>query len=503
MKFHIDSFQKQIWDAMSDGVVITDPRSFDNPIIFVNKAFSRLTGYSSEDALGKNCRFLNHNIENSEQAENLNALKQAIEKQTPCRTLLKNRKKDGTYFWNELTMSPLFDEEQKIIHFIGIQRDISREKKIEEELTKNMALYQSLVSNVPGVVYQWVEERGQGNFTYVSEKLWPYFGLEAKDMHKLPGMIHPEDIERWRSSINSTNSKGKDWFFEGRIIYPDGSLKWCQALSQKVFSSEGKHIYNGLLLDVTDRKKLEIALEEEKKKMQLSAKMISLGEMSAGIAHEINNPLSVISGNAGVAQRALGREPIDIQKINDALDKIQKMSDRIAKIIKSLRQFARDDQMDPMIIYSLHSIIDETLDIIRTKLERSGVSISIDVDRDYKIWCRPVQMSQVILNLISNAIDAIESRPEGDKENSEKWIKIHGELDKHLLRLFVVDSGPGIPAAIRDRIMNPFFTTKEVGKGTGLGLSLSKGIAEDHGGDLILDSSAPHTSFILELPSAE
>lgn len=112
-------------------------------------------------------------------------------------------------------------------------------------------------------------------------------------------------------------------------------------------------------------------------------------------------------------------------------------------------------------------------------------------------------MSQVILNLISNAIDAIESRPEGDKENSEKWIKIHGELDKHLLRLFVVDSGPGIPAAIRDRIMNPFFTTKEVGKGTGLGLSLSKGIAEDHGGDLILDSSAPHTSFILELPSAE
>lgn len=503
MNFQIDSVQKQIWDAMSDGVVITDPRSFDNPIIFVNKAFSLITGYSAEEVLGKNCRFLNHNIEDLQQAESLLQLKQAITKQIPCRTLLKNRKKDGTFFWNELTMSPLFDEEKKIIHFIGIQRDISREKEIEEELVKNMALYQSLVSNVPGVVYQWIEENGQGHFTYVSEKLWNYFGIDAKDMQKLPGMIHPEDVERWRSSINTANSKGKDWFFEGRITYPDGSMKWCQALSQKVFSAEGKHIYHGLLLDVTDRKQLELALEEEKKKMQLSAKMISLGEMSAGIAHEINNPLSVISGSAGVAQRALSREPMDTQKINDALEKIQKMSDRIAKIIKSLRQFARDDQMDPMIVYSLHDIIEETIDIIRTKLDRAGVNVSIDVSKDNKIWCRPVQMSQVILNLISNAIDAIDSRPDSNEPPNEKWIKIFLESKQHLLRLHIVDSGPGIPEAIRDRIMNPFFTTKEVGKGTGLGLSLSKGIAEDHGGDLILDSSAPHTSFILELPSAE
>lgn len=492
MTFSRDPNQFEIWNSLVDGVVITDASQEQNPIIYVNSAFTKISGFNKEEVIGKNCRFLNHGLPNPQ----LETIRNAVNNFTPCKVVLKNRKKNGDLFWNELSLSPVKDENGNRKYFIGIQRDVTKEVELESEFKETSLLFSSVVTNIPGVVYQWVEQNGHGTFSYVSDKLWTYFGIQPQDFGKVPSLIHPDDRDRWRSSIEKANASGQDWFFEGRLLYPDNTVKWWQGLSRQVKNENGKVIYNGIMLDITERKNLEMALEVEQKRMQASAKMISLGEMSAGIAHEINNPLSVISGNAGLVLKALTKEPSDIRKALDGTEKIQKMAERIAKIVKSLRQFARDDQMDPMITYGLRSIIDETLDIVKNRVQKCSAEIRVNVTTDCQIWCRPVQLSQVLLNLIVNAIDAIETA-------EQKWVKIDLEVKNDLAYLRVIDSGPGVPPAIRDRIMNPFFTTKEVGKGTGLGLSLSKSIAEDHGGNLILESNTAHTTFLLELPLAE
>lgn len=492
MDFKINEIQTYIWDALSEGVIITDPRQNDNPIVYVNSAFTTITGFQADEVLGKNCRFLsiNSEIESSKQ------LKEAIASNRHCKVTLKNSRKNGTVFWNDLSVSPIFNENKELIYFLGIQRDVTSEKELDENLKHASALFESVVKNVPGVVYQWVEENNIGRFTFVSEKLWTYFGVKPENMDSFPSLIHPDDISRWRQSINDANKNSEDWFFEGRLLYPDNSIKWWQGFSKKISSSDNISIYNGFMLDVTERKLLELELEQERKKLQNSAKMISLGEMSAGVAHEINNPLSVITGSTGLIQKALLKNPPDLNQVKEYLDKIQRMTTRIAKIVKSLKQFSRDDQLDPLVIYSLNTIVEDTIEFIDTRIDNSGVKISISMNQNLNIWCRPVQISQVLLNIISNAIDATEN-------SEEKWIRISVTLENNFVKIRVIDSGPGIPAAIRDRIMNPFFTTKEVGKGTGLGLSLSKGIIEDHGGAMVLDMTGPNTCFLIEIPAAD
>jgi C4-dicarboxylate-specific signal transduction histidine kinase len=175
---------------------------------------------------------------------------------------------------------------------------------------------------------------------------------------------------------------------------------------------------------------------------------------------------------------------------------ILKTAERIARIIRSLRFVARDGSTDPFVNTSIRSIVDETLVLCESRLKNENVSLDAStVPMDLYCVCRGVQISQVLINLINNAVDAIRDLP-------EKWIRIEASLHAGTIHIAVTDSGPGIPKELADKIMKPFFTTKGVGKGTGLGLSISRGIAHAHGGDLELDENCSHTRFVLQLPQA-
>ncbi len=233
---------------------------------------------------------------------------------------------------------------------------------------------------------------------------------------------------------------------------------------------------------------------EQMQKLEHSSKMSALGQMAGGVAHEINNPLTVIRLKAEVLQKSLSHEPADVERLKSHVSKITETTDRIAKIIEGLRFFARDGRNDSMETATLRSILENTLSLCREHFHNHNVDIHIDpYPVHLELSCRPVEISQVLLNLMSNAFDAI-------ADLDEKWIRIQVDTTWNEIHIRVIDSGKGVPADLQSKIMQPFFTTKEVGKGTGLGLSISAGIARNHGGQIRIDTTSVHTCFSLQLP---
>lgn len=228
-----------------------------------------------------------------------------------------------------------------------------------------------------------------------------------------------------------------------------------------------------------------------------SSKMVSLGEMAGGIAHELNNPLAILSGRAFMLKRRTQAAGIDTSAYQKDIDSIQETVQRMAKIIKGLLAFARKSDQDPMQLVTVEQVFEETLAFCETRARHQGVKVTLSIPPELvniKIFCRPGQIEQILVNLIQNSLDAIQS-------DAEPWIKLSVEQNESLVLMRVTDSGKGIPNGILDKIMEPFFTTKERGRGTGLGLSIAKGLAAAHEGWLAVDQRAANTTIVLALPS--
>jgi len=248
--------------------------------------------------------------------------------------------------------------------------------------------------------------------------------------------------------------------------------------------------------DVQARLRAQRELELSRQTAAYSAKMAALGEMSSNVAHEVNNPLAAILLRAHRLRMLVARSPLDLEGVERASADIETTVHRIRRIVDALRTFARDAEHDPMRPEPVARIVADTVELCSERFRHHAIGLRIDpVAPDLYASCRGIQISQILLNLLGNAFDAVENQ-------SQRWVRIQAEGDDREVRISVTDSGPGVPPDLENRIMEPFFTTKEVGKGTGLGLSVSKGIAEVHGGALVLDRASLDTRFILTLRRA-
>ncbi len=231
-------------------------------------------------------------------------------------------------------------------------------------------------------------------------------------------------------------------------------------------------------------------LEEKQEQLLHASKMSALGEMAGGIAHEINSPLAAIS----LQTELIANSPHAHESLLPALKAIEGTVGRISKIVSGLRRLAHGGKKNEKVRTNVEAIIADTLSFCSEKLRNSFVELRWNKEFGYEeLFCQPEQVSQVLLNLINNAVDAVAG-------SQEKWIAVGAEVDGEWVRIFVEDSGPPIPEAVKAQIMKPFFTTKAVGKGTGLGLSISRNIVGAHGGKIWLDTDCPHTRFVVELP---
>lgn len=224
-----------------------------------------------------------------------------------------------------------------------------------------------------------------------------------------------------------------------------------------------------------------------------NAKLALIGEFASGLAHEINNPLTVIMGNAKALLGQKYQKDILNPECNEKLHKILDTSERINKIIKSLKNLGHSPIGDSFAPYSINTIIEDVLQVVHVKTEDYTVEIYNEVPPDLFIKCIPSQLSQVFLNLFSNSLYEV-------KKLNEKWISISAEVNKEAILIHFIDSGKGIPQEIKDKLMHSLFTSKPIGEGTGFGLTICKRILKTHGGDLYINERMKNTCFTLKFP---
>ncbi|MEO5668385.1 MAG: HAMP domain-containing sensor histidine kinase [Bdellovibrionota bacterium] len=237
-------------------------------------------------------------------------------------------------------------------------------------------------------------------------------------------------------------------------------------------------------------------LDIEREKLFQTAKFASLGEMAGGIAHEINNPLTILQGTVYIFEKKLRSLGAQGSEYLPQIEKMGSTIERIAQIVLGVKKFSRDGSSDPFEVFDLVAMVRESLAFVESNLRTQDIDVQlVGLDEPIKIRGQSVAISQVLVNLLNNSSYAI-------KDFSDKWIKVELELklDQHKVRLSVEDCGLGISTAVKEKIFEPFFTSKPPGDGTGLGLSICRTVIKQHDGNLFVDDSSPHTKFVIEIP---
>ncbi len=271
------------------------------------------------------------------------------------------------------------------------------------------------------------------------------------------------------------------------IITPSGRAKYIGTRANVIRDEQGRAtMMYGINWDRSKEVEMESFLQQEREKAIRNAKFASLGEMAAGIAHEINNPLAVIEASTYLLPKCRDDEA----KFEGRLEAIHKGTERIARIVKGLRKFSRSSENVPHQPERISELLADALLLTEARAKRHSVEVEVASSSSASIVCDGVEIEQVLVNLINNAIDAV-------SDCEERWVRICVEESGEGVELSITDSGRGISAEVERRLFEPFFTTKPVGQGTGLGLSISKGILEDHGASISLDRRSPHTRFVI------
>jgi len=329
-----------------------------------------------------------------------------------------------------------------------------------------------------------------GNYVRVNSSYCKTFGYTIDEFSrmKVSDLTHPEDREE--------TNQHRDRLAQNRPVNPTITKRYVKKDGEVVHAIVHVTIYRSpdesvrcFIVQIQDITEIKRAQES----LVLHSKMAALGEMAAGIAHEVNNPLTIVKGYADLMVMNLSKDEPRINEIREWASMISSTSIRMSKIINGLRSFAREDAYEDFQPCTVGEVLDDAFAFSLERIKNKGILLEVDGDRETVIQCNRVGISQVLLNLLNNALHAV-----GDQ--ASKWIRIVIRRSESSLVISVMDSGGPIPPEFRSRIMDPFFTTKAPGEGSGLGLSVSRSIMLNHRGDLILDADAEFTKFDLILP---
>jgi PAS domain S-box-containing protein len=475
-------------EAAANAIVITNR---DGTIVWVNPAFTEFTGYTLEEAAGQKPSIIRSG---EHDAAFYKTLWDTILSGQPWQGEMINRRKDGTTYFEEQTITPVMDETGEITNFIAIKQDVTERKQAEEALSESQERYHDLIENSLDIIYTHDLD---GNYTSANKAVEDILGytIEEAVTKNFATTVVPEDIEK-ATQMSSDLLAGKEAPVTELDVFAKDGHRVSLEINAKLIQENGVPVgIQGVARDVTERKHLEEQLRQ-------SQKLESIGRLAGGIAHDFNNMLTAINGYSELALRRLTSE----DPIRPNIEEIKKAGERSALLTNQLLAFSRRQILRPETIHINDNINDTTNMLQRLIGEDIELEIALEPNVG-SIKFDPGQLSQIIMNLAVNARDAM---PDGGKLTIEtanvfldpEYASGHvGVLPGAYVMLSVADNGTGMPPEVQEQIFEPFFTTKEVGKGTGLGLATVYGIVKQSGGNIRVYSEVRGgTTFKIYIP---
>jgi PAS domain S-box-containing protein len=393
---------------------------------------------------------------------------------------------------------PVFGPSGDVVEYMGTVIDTTEGKRADESLRRSEA-YLSEAQRLTHTG-SWVWEVAGREALHLSEEWYRIYGFEpgqgAPVWEQRLQRIHPEDRAKWLEAIDRAISERSDYEVEFRILLPEGEVKHIHTVGHPVLSASGELVqFVGSSTDITERKQAEEALRQAQADLGRISRVTTIGEFTASLAHEVNQPIAAAVTDANTCLRWLARDQPDVEEAREAASRIVKDAVRASEIINRMRSLFKKDIPQRELV-DMNEVIREMNILLRSEATRYSISMRTELSEDLpQIMGDRVQLQQVLMNLMINGIEAMRDVA-GSRDLTVKSQRAEDEQ----VMVSVGDTGVGLPPQQRDQIFGAFFTTKR--DGTGMGLRISRSIVESHGGRLWATDNSPRgASFCLTLPS--
>lgn len=459
----LDALPAMVWIALPDG-----------QLELINRRCSEYTGLNLDEAHGWEWRAA---VNPDDLPTLLERWRSILASGKPGEMDARVRRFDGQYRWLRVQCSPMLDGDGRIVKWCGTATDVDDFRRAEKTLRRRELDFQLIVDSIPIPV---AVTTPSGEVEGLNQLTLDYFGKTFEELKgwKASEVVHPDDLERTVAAHLEAHQQGNSYNIEIRHRRADGVYRWYNVLGLPLRDPQGNILrWFHLLIDIDDRRRAEAALQAANDRLARASQVASLVELSASIAHEVNQPIAAALANAQAALRWLGRDPPDLSEVREALDDVVKDGTRAGNVIDRIRSLFKNA---PPSLENLDitEALTEIVALSRGKALKNGVSLQVQLSEGLPtVRGDRVQLQQVMLNLITNAIEAV-----SDVDDGNRNVRITAGRDDDNVFVTVQDSGPGLTQATLERVFEPFYTTKP--SGLGVGLSICRSIIEAHSGAL-------------------
>jgi PAS domain S-box-containing protein len=471
--------QARLLDLTRDSVLVRD---LDNVVIYWNRGGEELYGWKRQDVVGK----VAHQVLSTLFPTPLEQITEELFRSGRWEGELLQTRRDGMQVTVSSRWSVQRDNEGHPIGTLETNTDITERKRVEDALRRVQETYLAEAQQLSHTgSFGWKVSSGE---IFWSEEGFRIFGFDATTRPSIElalTRVHPDDLALVRRVIDRAANERRDFGFEHRLRLPGGTVKYVRVVARATQNETGNVDFVGAVMDVTSIRLAELELQNTRTELARVMRVTSLGELTASIAHEVNQPLGAVVANAQACLGWLDRESPDLNEVHVAVERIVRDGHRAGEVIRRVRALIKGTGTQ-MVTLHVNEIVSEAMSIVEHELIRSRVSPRMELSSDLPvIFGDRVQLQQVLLNLIINSIEAMQTITDRPRE-----LLIRSERDEaHQVQVTVMDCGVGLSAESVDRIFDAFITTKS--SGMGMGLSICRTIIQAHGGRIWASSNEP------------